>query len=208
MKKLIKVGLSIVLILIMVLPVMGSSETFDYDGALKNSILFYDANKCGPDAGEDNFFRYRPHKKLFFRIDKDDHPLDYLRVFAAALTCQTPLQISWNLSSKKNSPRANWQSMLPIFNITDEDEEQFIKRIGMGTVKRIRILSLPSDALIHQCGATSCFLDKAPVLANGRIELLHYLREISLSKAYHRYGDLGVRENELRKPIETPFREE
>jgi RHH-type transcriptional regulator, proline utilization regulon repressor / proline dehydrogenase / delta 1-pyrroline-5-carboxylate dehydrogenase len=40
-----------------------------------------------------------------------------------------------------------------------------------------------------------------PVLANGRLELLHYLQEISISIDYHRYGNLGLREGELRKAI-------
>ena len=41
-------------------------------------------------------------------------------------------------------------------------------------------------------------LADAPVLAEGRIELLWYLREQSLSHAYHRYGNLGARAGERR----------
>jgi RHH-type proline utilization regulon transcriptional repressor/proline dehydrogenase/delta 1-pyrroline-5-carboxylate dehydrogenase len=32
-----------------------------------------------------------------------------------------------------------------------------------------------------------------PVLPIGRLELLHYLREQTISSDYHRYGNLGVR---------------
>ena len=38
-----------------------------------------------------------------------------------------------------------------------------------------------------------------PVLSEGRIELLWYLREQSISWDYHRYGNLGVRAAEERR---------
>jgi RHH-type proline utilization regulon transcriptional repressor/proline dehydrogenase/delta 1-pyrroline-5-carboxylate dehydrogenase len=44
-------------------------------------------------------------------------------------------------------------------------------------------------------------LATAPVLAAGRIELLHYLREQSLCVDYHRYGNLGARAGEPRAPV-------
>ena len=42
------------------------------------------------------------------------------------------------------------------------------------------------------------YLADEPVLAEGRIELLWYLREQSLSYDYHRYGNLGARAGESR----------
>ena len=36
------------------------------------------------------------------------------------------------------------------------------------------------------------------MLAEGRLELLWYLREQSISIDYHRYGNLGMRVNEAR----------
>jgi hypothetical protein len=35
---------------------------------------------------------------------------------------------------------------------------------------------------------------RAPVLMDGRIELLQYLKEQSVCNSYHRYGNLGERE--------------
>ena len=45
---------------------------------------------------------------------------------------------------------------------------------------------------------TGTWIADQPVLAAGRIELLWYLREQSISHAYHRYGNLGSRANEER----------
>lgn len=38
---------------------VSAKENFDYSTALKYSIYFYDANKCGPNAGDDNYFDWR-----------------------------------------------------------------------------------------------------------------------------------------------------
>jgi RHH-type proline utilization regulon transcriptional repressor/proline dehydrogenase/delta 1-pyrroline-5-carboxylate dehydrogenase len=42
------------------------------------------------------------------------------------------------------------------------------------------------------------YLADTPVLAHGRIELLWYVREQSISHVYHRYGNLGIRAGESR----------
>ncbi|MDN3509673.1 MAG: bifunctional proline dehydrogenase/L-glutamate gamma-semialdehyde dehydrogenase [Candidatus Neptunochlamydia sp.] len=152
-------------------------------------------------VGEDNYFRYISHKKMIFRITPEDRSIDYLRVFAAALTTETRLEISWEKNQDTKVYQANWEVLLPIFNIIEEDEKTFIDRMGHGRVKRIRMLHEPSLSLKKVAAENASYIDYAPVLANGRIELLHYLREISLSISYHRYGNLGLREGELRRPI-------
>ena len=42
------------------------------------------------------------------------------------------------------------------------------------------------------------YLATEPVLSEGRIELLWYLREQSVCVDYHRYGNLGARVDEQR----------
>lgn len=152
-------------------------------------------------VGEDNLFRYIPHKKLVLRLTPQDAPIDYLRAFAAALTTETRLEISWEKGEDEKVRHANWEAMLPIFNIIEENEASFAERVKGGKIRRIRMLHKPSEALKKAAAEGAAYIDHAPVLANGRIELLHYLREMSLSISYHRYGNLGLREGELRKPI-------
>jgi RHH-type proline utilization regulon transcriptional repressor/proline dehydrogenase/delta 1-pyrroline-5-carboxylate dehydrogenase len=41
----------------------------------------------------------------------------------------------------------------------------------------------------------------APVSGEGRLEMLWYLREQSISTDYHRYGNLGLRVNEPRGEV-------
>jgi RHH-type transcriptional regulator, proline utilization regulon repressor / proline dehydrogenase / delta 1-pyrroline-5-carboxylate dehydrogenase len=131
--------------------------------------------------------RYRPFKKAVFRIQKADALIDILRVAAAALSCQASLEIS---SSNKD---------VMLEGVLFEEDAQFIARIKKGDYQRVRLLSSPSKELYKAGADALCFLNHAPVLANGRFELLHYLREISISIDYHRYGNLQLREDEPRR---------
>ena len=57
----------------------------------------------------------------------------------------------------------------------------------------------PED--LQRFGLIPEFIGRVPVLAHGRIELLWYVREQSISNDYHRYGNLGGRGSEERAPV-------
>jgi RHH-type proline utilization regulon transcriptional repressor/proline dehydrogenase/delta 1-pyrroline-5-carboxylate dehydrogenase len=151
--------------------------------------------------GQDNILRYRPQKKICFRIQEEDAPLDILRVLAAALSCDAPMEISWCQNHTYIQMRDQLQASSHLFRISEESHEQFQQRVRQGTFRRVRLLTEPSEALKLAASESACFLDSAPVLSNGRFELLHHLREISFSIDYHRYGNLGLREKEDRKKL-------
>lgn len=151
--------------------------------------------------GQDNILRYRPHKNLCFRIQNTDTPLDILRVLAAALSCKAPLELSWAQGHSHIHVRDHLRPHFKNLDIIEESEDKFIERVKEGRFRRVRLLSEPSDALQNAASDSATFLDFTPVLSSGRFELLHYLREISFSIDYHRYGNLGTREGEHRKPL-------
>ncbi len=150
-------------------------------------------------VGQDNIFRYRPHQNLCFRMQDQDKPLDILRVLAAALSCDAKLTVSWSKDHSQLHIKEHLKN--PLLHFIEETDDQFLDKIKQGAYSRIRLISKPSDAVQQMASSTGCYLGIAPVLANGRFELLHHLREISLSIDYHRYGNLNVRESEPRKPI-------
>ncbi len=152
-------------------------------------------------VGQDNLLRYKQHEKIHFRINPEDSSIDFIRVFAAALTCDAHLEVSWEKTPQNSLTRINWQAFLPIFNILNENEATFIEKMKRNKISRLRMISQPSQAIHNASSEISCYIHQAPVLANGRFELLHYLRELSISTDYHRYGNLGLREGELRKPV-------
>jgi RHH-type proline utilization regulon transcriptional repressor/proline dehydrogenase/delta 1-pyrroline-5-carboxylate dehydrogenase len=51
-------------------------------------------------------------------------------------------------------------------------------------------------AVLESVTDNGVYVARTPVLAIGRIELLWYLSEQSLSADYHRYGNLGDRAGE------------
>lgn len=146
--------------------------------------------------GEDNLFCYKPHKKITFRIQEKDKIIDVFKVFAAALSVECPLEVSFS----KTSPQ-EWKDLMPHFTFLEESEDAFEARVEAGTCKRARLIGAPKESLIKAASASCAFLDAEKPLANGRFELLHYLREVSYSITYHRYGNLGLREGEKRKGV-------
>ncbi|MBA3721273.1 MAG: bifunctional proline dehydrogenase/L-glutamate gamma-semialdehyde dehydrogenase [Parachlamydiaceae bacterium] len=174
-----------------------------WESSLKNYAFYwkhYFSKKHDPSLvlGQDNFQEYTPHSKLTFRVQDGDSDLDTLRVIAAAITCRTTLEISADKSANINFKKLLLPSNVVIF---DESENEFINRLDQGSIKRVRLLKEPAEFLQNALGMTACHLNVGSVLANGRLELLHYLREVSVSHDYHRYGNLGDRENERRAPL-------
>ncbi|MBN2479892.1 MAG: proline dehydrogenase family protein [Parachlamydiales bacterium] len=149
--------------------------------------------------GQDNIIRYVPRKLITLRLEEDSFALDALRICAAALTCNMPLEISW--SGNKEIEALNWIDLLPILNVLEESKEEFLKRVRSNQIKRLRVIPPASEELKKACANSACCLIDDEVLANGRFELLHYIREVSITYNYDRYGNLGARELELRKPV-------
>lgn len=150
--------------------------------------------------GQDNFFRYLPRKNITLRLEGKSHAMDILRVCAAAFTCDAKIEISWSALESQRM-KFEWLELLPSLPIVKETEEQFLQRVTKGVIERVRLVEPASEKLLKAAAESAVYIVDAPVLINGRLELLHYLREVSLSIDYHRYGNLGLREGELRKPI-------
>jgi RHH-type proline utilization regulon transcriptional repressor/proline dehydrogenase/delta 1-pyrroline-5-carboxylate dehydrogenase len=144
--------------------------------------------------GQDNVWHYIPHRQLLLRVQSADDPFDLMRAVAAATICNAPLDISGDPAYIQQIAYKSWLRECPNIKIVEENEDLLIARLVKDGIKRVRFLSPPSYHLQHALAHATCSVVIAPVLANGRIELLHYIREVSLSIDYHRYGYLGLRE--------------
>lgn len=146
--------------------------------------------------GQDNFLRYVPHSNLVLRGQKGDSPLDLLRFIAAALTCGTPLEVS--MEDESVAQQFNAAGISQLFSFRCESQTAFANSISERGIKRVRLLQAPPQELQIALARAACRLNLGPVLANGRLELLNLMREVSISRDYQRYGNLGSRENENR----------
>lgn len=140
--------------------------------------------------GQDNLLMYLPHELVTLRLSEGDSKTDALKVIGACLITNTPLEIS--------GPKT-LVDKLPSEEFFVESEEEMLKRIKARPINRVRVFHRPSDNLAEGLAELACRVHVGPVLANGRLELLNYLREVVFSNDYHRYGYLGEREQERRK---------
>jgi len=147
--------------------------------------------------GQDNLFGYLPKKNIHLRIEPQDSILDVFLILAAALTCDAKISLSFSSQSPHSF---NWPVLKNLFLINDESFEKFIEKIEQGHIRQIRVVQKASKKLKTACGNSFATLIDSPPLSNGRFELLHFLKEHSISYNYHHYGNLGIREAEMRKP--------
>lgn len=165
----------------------------NYSYHYKNFQTTHDVSKL---VGQDNLLAYLPRKGLCLRFDKNSPVIDSLKVLAAALTCKCNFEISFEANST-----IDWKMIKPKIRTICESDKEFIKRVSAGLTQRIRLITKASAELKEAAASHGTFIFDGPILSNGRFELLHYLREVSISIDYHRYGNLGERESEIRKPI-------
>ena len=87
--------------------------------------------------------------------------------------------------------------------VVREDDTTLAAIIAKRQTDRVRYAApdrAPHDVLTS-VGDTGIYISRTPVLAHGRVELLWYLNEQSISHDYHRYGNLGARADEKRRQV-------
>ncbi len=146
--------------------------------------------------GEDNIFRYLPLNRVGLRVCKDDSLFEILsRVFAAHI-CGVKLYISidYEESSAISFMFENKEVLLNSDDIIKrESEEEFIKGFDKFDKIIYSDISKVSPLVFKEAAKIAKFIIRQKPMMEGRLELLNYLQEQSISYSYHRYGNLGAR---------------
>lgn len=121
-------------------------------------------------ASESNVFRYQPAGGVILRLETPDPQVLYRAKLAANIT-GTPLTISIR---------------------TEEPDDLFVARLPQlaQQAEFLRTIVPPSDEVLMAAYDAGLNWINAPVLRSGRIELLRWMREQSISETRHRYGQL------------------
>jgi RHH-type proline utilization regulon transcriptional repressor/proline dehydrogenase/delta 1-pyrroline-5-carboxylate dehydrogenase len=160
--------------------------------------------------GEDNYRRYLPVSRLRIRVHEDDTPFDVFARAAAARAagCRTvvsaPPKLSGSARDSFDLLDQLTDSWAAAIEFIEENDEELAEAMRTGATSRVRYAD-PSRVpeQIRRASAESyVYVADMPVLAHGRVELLWYLQEQSVSHVYHRYGNLGRRAEEVRAPVE------
>jgi RHH-type proline utilization regulon transcriptional repressor/proline dehydrogenase/delta 1-pyrroline-5-carboxylate dehydrogenase len=85
----------------------------------------------------------------------------------------------------------------------EETDEELIQAIQTGQVARLRFANSESvpEEVLRSANSHQVYVADQPVSLVGRIELLRYVMEQSISFDYHRYGNLGPRSIERRADV-------
>ena len=154
--------------------------------------------------GQDNLFRYLPIGKVTVRMHPDDGLVETLIRIAAARIAKCKVEISLptdlNNSVTEFLAGTDGKRLCDSVEILKENDENLADRILVtdppSKIDRVRYAH-PNRVpkVIHQAAAKlGKHISRHVPLAEGRIEMLRYLREQSISVDYHRYGNLGERE--------------
>ncbi|MGM0578627.1 MAG: proline dehydrogenase family protein [Myxococcota bacterium] len=149
-------------------------------------------------VGQDNLFRYQPCKGVILRVDRGAARADVARVLLAARTADVPVEVS--VDKTRHETHA-WLDEAVSVPVHAETQEQLAARLEAIEAERLRVLGPVSGHLREVANAVGVHVETAPPLANGRVELIRYVREQALCIDYHRYGNLGEREDEERAAI-------
>ena len=118
---------------------------------------------------ESNIFRYRPLDRVVLRVEADAAARDVERVRAAALRCGAELIES---------------------TAARETGAELAARLGTIGGQRLRVVGTCGGDLRVAAHLAGLHVADDPVTRDGRIELLHYLREQTVSQTIHRYGSV------------------
>lgn len=147
--------------------------------------------------GQDNVLRYLPIDKMLVRIHPDDSLFEVLARIAAARAagCCTIVSMPEDLDTPVceflNS--SDGEAILADAPIRHQTDRQLIDMIP--EIDRIRYAApdrVPMT-VFTAAARTGFYIARAPVMVEGRIELLQYYRQQSICNNYHRYGNLGER---------------
>ena len=147
--------------------------------------------------GQDNLHRYLPLGAIGIRLHPQDSLFDLLaRIAAARITGNTavvsiPEDLHNPVTAFLDTKEA--RDLLGASPVRRQSDQKL--SASFDVLQRIRYAAperVPLELL--QCAARSgYYIARAPVLMEGRLELLHYLQNQSVCDSYHRYGNLGER---------------
>ncbi len=147
--------------------------------------------------GQDNLHRYRPLGVIVSRLHADDSLFDVLARVAA-----TRIAGSVSVVSIPEDLDNTVTAFLDHIEARDYLGNTILRRqsdealcASMAVVDRIRYASpqrVPANVLAA-AARRGFYIARAPVLMEGRIELIHYYQNQSICDTYHRYGNLGDR---------------
>jgi RHH-type transcriptional regulator, proline utilization regulon repressor / proline dehydrogenase / delta 1-pyrroline-5-carboxylate dehydrogenase len=147
--------------------------------------------------GESNIIRYLSVGNILLRFENSDSLYEMISSICAVKMSGAKLQLS--IAEDMRVEVSDWIKKHIDLLIEDndivsfEDQERLVEHIK--STKRVRFLKPSSvqDSIYEKIVEEALHIASEPFISHGRIELMHYYIEQSISHSYHRYGNLGSR---------------
>jgi RHH-type proline utilization regulon transcriptional repressor/proline dehydrogenase/delta 1-pyrroline-5-carboxylate dehydrogenase len=144
---------------------------------------------------ERNVFRYRP-AEVVIRLGEDGDLADLARVLIAGVRARARLLISTatplpaGLLPYVDDGTPLGRTLLGILGVKVESDVAFNARVARGLPARIRLIGAAASDLHHATGGSpDTAIWAGEVTEAGRIEMLPFLKEQSISITAHRFGN-------------------
>lgn len=124
---------------------------------------------------ESNVHRYRALTSIAIRVAADALPVEVQRV-AAAVARWGIQNVYWSEADSEN----------------EDDFAELVRTKGLKDFSRVRILGTAEKRIVNAAAEVSVRIADDPVSWDGRVELLHYCAEQTISEKMHRFGNLIV----------------
>ncbi len=145
--------------------------------------------------GEDNHFRYVPLKNVLIRVSSDDTIFEAVSRILAARVSGVHFKVSITENKLVKSFLEEFKSELFTNrdSLIEQNDKAFIQdlsnydRVIYSDIKKV------PEIVFKEAAKTVTFIVRQKPMMEGRLELLNYFAEQSVSHSYHRYGNIGAR---------------
>ena len=158
---------------------------------------FLQAHDYSHIRGESNEIRYLPLKRVLLRFEAEDSLYEMLGSIAAVKITGAALLVS--IPATAQSEALAWLSAHHGGLLDEHDrfsrQDEAVLIGAMTKAERVRFLNAShvTPSIYESAAERTIHIAAEPFIAHGRIELMHYFIEQSVSDSYHRYGNLGPR---------------
>lgn len=147
--------------------------------------------------GQDNILRYLPITNILIRVHADDSIFETLARIAAARVagCDFVVSLPEGVDNDVTSFLENryGRALLKDKPVIFGSDEQLASTLH--SLERIRYAApdrIPAE-IFEAASENGFFIGRTPVYMEGRLEIPHYFKQQSICNNYHRYGNLGER---------------
>ncbi|MFP6693852.1 MAG: aldehyde dehydrogenase family protein, partial [Pirellulales bacterium] len=153
--------------------------------------------------GQDNRRRYVPIREMRIRIHPEDTFFEIVARIAAAKTagCRVTVSAPPDVQTPWLRQLDEWtEEWAGAIEFLEESDAVLAETLRSHQTDRIRYANRLRVATVVRKAVAKCgrYVADQPVSSHGRVELLWYVTEQSISHDYHRYGNLGSRTAEYR----------